>query len=133
MESASANLPVRTELESRRPMLIYDAECRLCMAAKEGLQKLGARDDVRYIPYLTDEARSCLGDAYKPGRPDAAFLVMPDGTIRRGLDAFLPLLAGLPKARLWMTLMRLPLLRPLAYLLYRVVARYRYAWFGRVR
>lgn len=133
MESASAKLPLRSDADSRRPMLIYDAQCRLCMTAKEGLQKLGSTENIRYVPYQTDEARSCLGDVYKSGRPDAAFLVMSDGTVRRGLDAFLPLLPGLPGGRFLVRLMRLSLLRPLAYLAYRIVARYRYAWFGQVK
>src|SRR2546422_7087382 len=47
------------------------------------------------FPYTT-LFRSRLGSEYKPGRPDVAFLVEPDGTISRGLDAFLPLVPGLP-------------------------------------
>ena len=32
-----------------------------------------------------------------------------------------------------MVLWRVPFLRPLAYVLYRVIARYRYRWFGQVK
>ena len=88
---------------------------------------------MRFVPYQSEEALAHLGKERKPGRPDAAFLVEPDGRIRRGLDAFLPLLPGLPAGRFLQSLLRLPVLRPLAYLMYRVIARYRYAWFGTVR
>jgi predicted DCC family thiol-disulfide oxidoreductase YuxK len=55
-----------------------------------------------------------------------------DGTIYRGLDAFLPLLPGLPGGRMLLALLRQPLLRPVGYVLYRLVARYRYRVFGQV-
>jgi predicted DCC family thiol-disulfide oxidoreductase YuxK len=116
-------------------VLIYDGHCRLCVTAKEGLERLGAgecREPIRFVPYQSEEAAKRLGVSYRPGRPDAAFLVEPDGTIRLGLDAFLPLVPGLPGGRWLLPLVRLPGMKPLARLAYRAVARYRYRWFGRV-
>jgi predicted DCC family thiol-disulfide oxidoreductase YuxK len=115
------------------PVLIYDGECRLCVTAKQGLERYGADPSVRFVPYQSEEAAARLGTVHRPGRPDAAFLVGPDGTIRRGLEAFLPLLPGLPGGRLLLALWRVPLLRPLAHLAYRIIARYRYALFGQVK
>ena len=115
--------------------LIYDGQCRLCVTAKEGLERLGPdpqQSDIRFVPYQSEEAASQLGPEYKPGRPDVAFLVEPDGTVSRGLDAFLPLVPGLPGGRVLHVILRVPLIRPLAYLAYRLVARYRYRWFGSV-
>jgi predicted DCC family thiol-disulfide oxidoreductase YuxK len=113
-------------------ILIYDGQCRLCVTAKSGIERLGAPEDVRWVPYQSEEAARCLGPDYRPGRPDAAFLVEADGTVTKGLEAFLPLLPGLRGGRLLLALWRMPLLRPLAYLLYRLVARYRYRLFGTV-
>jgi predicted DCC family thiol-disulfide oxidoreductase YuxK len=113
-------------------VLIYDAQCRLCVTAKEGMERLGKDLDVRWVPYQSNEAVRRLGAEYRAGRPGVAFLVEPDGTIKKGLDAFLPLLPGLRGGRLLGGLMRIPLLRPLAYLIYRLIARYRYRWFGSV-
>jgi len=116
-------------------ILIYDGQCRLCVTAKEGLERLeGARMDgkVRFVPYQSEEAARCLGSEYRPGRPEVAFLVDADGRVRRGLDAFLPMLPGLRGGRMLLALMRIPVLKPLADLAYRVVARYRYRWFGQV-
>jgi predicted DCC family thiol-disulfide oxidoreductase YuxK len=110
--------------------LIYDAQCRLCVTAKEGLERMGADEAVRFVPYQSDEAARLLGHNYKPGRPDVAFLVQPDGTIQRGLDAFLPLLPKLPGGRFLQALMQVPLIRPFAYQAYRWIARYRYRWLG---
>ena len=114
-------------------ILIYDGQCRLCVTAKEGIERAGRPQGVRFVPYQSEEAARCLGSEYKPGRPDVAFLVERDGTISQGLDAFLPLLPGLRGGVLLLALWRVPFLRPLAYLLYRVIARYRYRWFGQVK
>jgi predicted DCC family thiol-disulfide oxidoreductase YuxK len=119
--------------ESAAKTLIYDGECRFCVTAKEGIERLGGEQDVRFIPYQSEEAARHLGNEYKPGRPDVAFLVEHDGRISRGLNAFLPLLPGLRGGRILSALLRFPLLRPLAYLIYRLIARYRYAWFGAVK
>jgi len=116
-------------------ILIYDGQCRFCVTAKEGLERLeGARlgGKVRFVPYQSEEAARCLGSEYQPGRPDVAFLVDTDGRVSRGLDAFLPMLPGLRGGRMLLALMRIPVLKPLADLAYRVVARYRYRWFGQV-
>lgn len=122
--------------ERQRPqserVLIYDAQCRLCVAAKEGVERSGKDLDVKWVPYQSDEASARLGAQYRAGRPDVAFLVERDGTIKRGLDAFLPLLPGLRGGRILQALMRIAFLRPLAYLLYRAIARYRYRLFGSV-
>src|SRR5437588_8361430 len=101
-------------------VLIYDDECRLCTTAKKGLERLGKDEGVRFVPYKSEEAVIRLGADYRPGRPDAAFLVEGDGTIRQGPDALLPLVPGLPGGRVLRPLMRVPSLKPLAYLAYRL-------------
>lgn len=112
--------------------LIYDDQCRLCVTAKEGLERVGEGTEVRFVPYQSEEAARRLGADYKPGRPDAAFLVEGDGTISRGLDAFLPLVPGLRGGRVLHAILKAPLIRPLAELAYRLIARHRYKLFGSV-
>ena len=100
-----------------------------------GLERLGVHADAtptRLVPYQSDEAKQALGESYRPGRPDAAFLVHPNGEIARGLDAFLALLPGLKGGRVLSFLLSLPPVKPMGYLLYWFVARYRYAVFGKV-
>jgi len=113
-------------------VLIYDDQCRLCVTAKEGLERIGENRAVRFVPYRSEEAASRLGADYRPGRPDAAFLVESDGRVSRGLDAFLPLVPGLRGGRALQAVLEVPLIRPLAHLVYRFVARYRYKLFGSV-
>jgi len=115
-------------------VLIYDGECRLCVTARAGIERLGRNDAVRYIPYQSEEAACRLGAAYRGGvRPDVAYMVDRNGRIVEGLDAFVPLLPGLPGGRLLLALLRFPLGRRLAHLFYRIIARNRYRWFGAVQ
>jgi predicted DCC family thiol-disulfide oxidoreductase YuxK len=119
-----------TDPQKSEPVLIYDAQCRLCVTAKEGLDRWRPDQPVRWLPYQSEEAARRLGADYRPGTPDVAFLVEGDGSIRKGVDAFLPLLPGLPGGRILHAILRRPFMRPLAYLAYRLIARYRYRWFG---
>jgi predicted DCC family thiol-disulfide oxidoreductase YuxK len=113
-------------------LLIYDSRCRMCVTAKTGLERLSGDRELRIIPYESDEAKQVLGTQHHGGRPDAAFLVAADGTIASGLDAFLPLLPGLWGGQLLAKLLAVPLVKPLAYRIYALVARHRYRLFGEV-
>ena len=120
---------------SQACLLVYDGQCRLCVTAKQGLERLETHADaipVRMVPYQSEEAKQALGESYQPGRPNAAFLVHPNGEIARGLDAFLALLPGLKGGRALTVLLSFPLVKPFGYLLYWFVARYRYYIFGQV-
>lgn len=120
---------------SQACLLVYDGQCRLCVTAKKGLERLGTHADatpIRMVPYQSEEAKQALGERYRPGRPNVAFLVRPNGEIARGLDAFMALLPGLKGGRVLSALLSLPLVKPFGYLLYWFVARYRYFLFGKV-
>ena len=120
---------------SQACLLVYDGQCRLCVTAKKGLERLETHADatpIRMVPYQSEEAKQALGEGYRPGRPNVAFLVRPNGEIARGLDAFLILLPGFKGGRALSVFLNLPLVRPFGYLLYWIVARYRYAIFGKV-
>jgi predicted DCC family thiol-disulfide oxidoreductase YuxK len=116
-------------------LLIYDGDCRLCVATKEKLEESARADHagVAFIPYQSEQAKRALGSLYQAGRPDMAFLVEPSGAVRQGLDAFLPLAPGLRGGRFLISLLRLPLAKRAAEWAYRIVARHRYRWFGAIR
>ena len=98
--------------ESQACLLVYDGQCRLCVTAKKGLERLGTHADatpIRMVPYQSEEAKQALGERYRPGRPNVAFLVRPNGEIAGGLDAFLALLPGLKGGRVLSALLSFPL------------------------
>lgn len=124
-------------LDPQQPsLLIYDGNCRLCVAAKDGLDRagLGAPDSgVRMIPYESREAMSALGERYRPGPPTMAYLINPAGEVSQGVDAFLPLITGLPGGGLIRWLLRWSPASALAERVYGVIARHRYRLFGAVK
>ncbi len=132
-------VPLRTqggeviEAPSGEMIVVYDAECRFCVAAKEGIERLGGDAQARFVPYQSEEAGCRLGKEYTPGRPEVAYVIKPDGTVKLGLDAFLPLLPGLPGGRFLLHLVTSPLLRPVADRIYAMIARNRYRWFGAIQ
>jgi len=88
---------------------------------------------VRFVPYDSKEAKSLLGDSYVPGRPPVAYLIDAEGKKHQGLDAFIPLLPDLQWAKWVLPLWRFSLVRICSHAVYRLVARYRYNWFGRTK
>jgi predicted DCC family thiol-disulfide oxidoreductase YuxK len=128
-------MPDPLDNESQPCLLIYDGQCRLCVTAKKGLERFKTHADaapIRMVPYQSEEAKQALGERYRPGRPNVAFLVRPNGEMAWGLDAFLALLPGLKGGWVLSVFFGLPLMKPLGYLLYWFVARYRYSIFGTV-
>lgn len=128
-------MPGPSDRATQTCLLVYDGECRLCVTAKKGLDRLETHADatsIRMVPYQSEEAKQALGESYRPGRPNVAFMVHPNGEIARGLDAFLALLPGLKGGRVLSVLLSFPLVKPIGYLVYWFVARYRYAVFGKV-
>jgi len=124
-------------LDSHHPsLLIYYGQCRLCVTAKNGLDRAGLGDagsGLRMIPYESEEAAKVLGDQYRPGPPAMALLVHPSGQMSQGLDAFLPLTPGLPGGRAVRWMLRWAFARALADRAYRLVAAHRYRIFGAVK
>lgn len=84
------------------------------------------------IPYETQEAASALGAQYRPGPPSMAYLISPAGRVRQGVDAFLPLIHGLPGGTFLRWVLKWSLMRRLAERIYRWIARHRYRLFGAV-
>jgi predicted DCC family thiol-disulfide oxidoreductase YuxK len=114
-------------------LLIYDGNCRLCVAAKEGLDRAGVGEaGVRMIPYESQEAMTALGERYRPGPPSMAYLISPAGGVSQGIDAFLPLMHGLPGGKFVRWILKGPIARSLAERAYRWIARHRYRLFGAV-
>lgn len=123
-------------IDPRLPcLLIYDANCRLCVGAKSVLERAGISENgsaVRMIPYESREAMTALGERYRPGPPSMAYLVSPTGSVSQGVDAFLPFVSVLPGGRGLQWLLRWGPMRTLAGWGYGLIARHRYRLFGSI-
>ena len=127
---------ITSQVSRQACWLVYDAECRLCVSVKSNLEWVRieqAGDQVRFIAYQSEEAVKALGHHYRPGRPEMAFLIRPSGEVLQGLDAFLPFVRNFPGGKLPLWGLRFPFARQLAERGYRIIARYRYRWFGEVK
>lgn len=120
---------------SQTCVLIYDGECRMCVAAKTHLEGWRKRDGRRivYLPYQGRDAGILLGDLVGRARPEVALFIAGDGTVHQGLDAFVELLPHLQNGRFLSQVLRLRPIRRLALMAYRLLARHRYRWFGAVK
>ncbi|MEK6633584.1 MAG: DUF393 domain-containing protein [Nitrospirota bacterium] len=130
-----APLPV-SQFDPQQPcLLIYDGNCRLCVATKERLDRAGMGlpgSGVRMIPYESQEAVRALGEQYRPGPPSMAYLISPAGGVSQGVAAFLPLIHGLPGGKFVRWMLQWSITRRLAERAYRWIARHRYRLFGTV-
>ena len=85
------------------------------------------------IPYESQEAVEALGTQYRPGPPSMAYLISPSGVVSQGVEAFLPLVSGLPGGKVARWVLRWSVTRALAEWAYRWIARHRYRLFGSVK
>ena len=118
-------------LKERVPVLIYDAECRLCVSSKEWIEKWDRRRRITFLPFQTTEAKVLLPELVEMTCMDAMRFVGPDGSISSGVDAFRKMLPFLPMGGVVSALFYLPGVSWLARKIYGHVAENRYRWFGR--
>ena len=118
------------EPEGKSPLLIYDAECRLCVSSKKWIERWDKKRQIRFLPFQSDEAKKMAPEIVSLECLDAMRLVNTKGVILSGVDAFRGMLPFLPMGGLIGLFFRLPLVPQFAILLYRIIAQNRYHWFG---
>jgi predicted DCC family thiol-disulfide oxidoreductase YuxK len=117
--------------EKNAPILIYDAECRLCVWSKEWIEKWDRRSQILFLPFQTAVAKRLAPELEGMTCMDAMRFIGPDGSISAGVDAFRKMLPFLPMGRSISLFFYLPGFSRLAWKIYGHVAENRYRWFGR--
>ncbi len=118
------------EEQEESPLLIYDAECRLCVVSKRWIEKWDIKRQIRFLPFQSEEAKRLVPEIASSECLDAMRLVNREGVALSGVDAFRGMLPSLPMGWLIGLFFRLPLVPRFAILLYRIIAHNRYHWFG---
>ncbi len=110
--------------------LIYDAECRLCVASKVVLERWDWKHRIKFLPFQSKEATKISPDLIGQNNIDAMRLVETDHPVSIGIDAFRRVLLVLPLGRVFSILFLFPGFSWVARNLYRVIAKNRIRWFG---
>ena len=120
--------PAVPDFPDDKPLFVFDGYCVLCSTGVRWLMKHGG-DRVRY-----SSAQSPLGEAlfhHYGIDPDKTYLLIADGMASGESTGYLRLcrlLGG--RWKLFLALGLIP--RPMRDWAYRLVARHRYRWFGKV-
>jgi len=108
--------------------VLYDSTCALCAGSKRRLESWRTASSLRFVAIQTPEAKALL-----PGIPEGQLLgamhVIEDGRVTSGADGWFRIMRAAPLWMAWISwITPLFLARPV----YRLIARNRYRWFGRV-
>lgn len=114
-------------------IMIYDAECRLCVSAKEIMGRWDAKRRLRFLPFQDPEAFSLVPDLPKIGCLNAMRVIDQEGRVSIGIDALRAILYLLPGGFIIASLFRLPGVYFVAENIYCWIARNRYLLLGAVR
>jgi predicted DCC family thiol-disulfide oxidoreductase YuxK len=115
-----ASLKAEMPQDAQPYVVIYDADCGVCTAAIQWLQRQHLREPVSWLPLDFEEAQRLV-----PNRPaDEMAVVGPTGQVWTGVDGAIVSLA-LAGHSIMAGLLRLPLVHALAKLGYRLTARNR--------
>ncbi|MBI3359476.1 MAG: DUF393 domain-containing protein [Nitrospirae bacterium] len=143
-------------MSDSRPILIYDAQCRLCVFSKKIIAQWDTKCHIRFLHFQDQEAQrlvadfasasaagsgfarpvaGCGGIASEASRPqhqmDAMWLVDANGFVSSGVDAFRGMLPSLPMGQVVELIFKLPGFSVFAKRIYRIIAKNRIRWFGK--
>ncbi len=114
-------------------ILIYDAECQLCVSAKEVLKRWDSQRKFRFLPFQDPEAFSLVPDLPKIACLDAMRIIDQEGRVSIGIDALRAILLLLPGGFIIASLFRLPGVYFVAENIYCWIAKNRYRLLGAAR
>jgi predicted DCC family thiol-disulfide oxidoreductase YuxK len=111
-------------------VVLFDGMCNLCSRLVRFVAARDPRRRFRFAPLQSERARALLRARGLDPDDRGSLVVIEGETALRHSDAALRIAAGLSGPWRWMRVLRI-VPRPLRDLVYRVVARTRYAVFGR--
>lgn len=109
-------------MKSPQPTLLYDADCPLCLGAVDRLRRRGLLEGVSTVPTVEAATLGLPVDQVESTRSELLFLEAAGGPASQGFDAILRLLEIQGRWRWGTRLGRLPGVRMLGRLAYRIVA-----------
>lgn len=124
-------LPSPAELPQAE-VLIYDGECRFCLASMRQLRWLDGKDRLSYVSLHDPLVAERYPDLDYDAMMEQMFLIDRDANRHGGVDAFKVLSRRLPLLWVLAPFMHIPFTMPIWRWLYGFVARRRYWIAGRI-
>ena len=120
-------LPSRWPVDAPSLTILYDAHCRLCAGSRARLERWATADRLRFVD-LQDPEAPALAPGKSPADLAGEMHVVEEGRVFGGADGWFRILRLAPLELAWLRWAP----RGLAAAAYRLVARNRYRWFGRI-
>jgi predicted DCC family thiol-disulfide oxidoreductase YuxK len=109
-----------------RHTLLFDGHCPLCLASVERLREMDGDRRLEYLPNQDPTVRDRFPNLSPEMLNGSLHLVDSEGEVWEGAEALEQIVLLLPRYAWLGRLFSLPLVRPLARIAYRFVARNRY-------
>lgn len=112
-------------------VVLYDGQCNLCVNTVNVLRKLGTTANLEYIDLQQADVSAIVPNVDQSQLLAQLHVVEAEGQLFRGADAIVRIMRTIPQLRWISFIYRIPGLKPLADVLYRIIAKHRYRLFGR--
>lgn len=122
---AGVPFPVPCDMASTPLLILYDAQCPVCRAARHWLERRAPAGSLEFLDCRGDERARRLPEVSESACLEAIHAIRPDGATRVGADALPWLLSTIPRWRWLGRALSMPLIRHLARPTYRLIARHR--------
>ena len=109
----------------RQWYLIYDDYCDICNLGVEKVIKLDKAKLIKLVPLSNPQVPPNIKLPTKEEMQKQMYLISPDGVTFKGADALAQILTIFPVSKLLGMIVSFPLFRPLARLIYAIVAKNR--------
>jgi len=126
----AGEIPQTQDVERQDRIVVFDGLCNLCTGGARWLQRHPGDPPLHLVPMQSDQGRTLLAaHGYDPDDP-LTFLVLDRGRCLAQSDAWIHLLVAAGGA--WRAAHAARMIpRGLRDVVYRLIARNRYRWFGR--
>ena len=130
MGDLTTSRPSKYPTSDDRPLIIFDGVCHLCNASVAFIIKRDPAGVFRFTPLQGEYAAQVLGDVSADFRVADSVLLVEHGRIFDRSEAALRICRRLSRPWRWIWVLRL-IPKGLRDMIYTLIARNRYRWFGR--
>ena len=109
----------------RQWYLIYDDYCDICNLGVEKVKKIDKTNLIKLVPLSNPQVPPEIKLPSKDEMQKQMYLISPDGVTFKGADAVARLMTIFPQSKLLGNIVSFPLFRPIARLIYTIVAKNR--------